>query len=307
MNEATTTNKHRRIPFVAVALSLVSTGLGHWYCGRIVKGLLFGFLSIVFLPLFLWAVFLSASPVRVFLAAFAFIASSVVSLVAIIDSYYIAKHTRLDYQLKDYNRWYVYLLLILSGLILSFGSSFEVRENYMKAFRCTGQNMVPTIIKGDRFLANKMVYRKEETKRGDVVVFSGLKDPRVNWIRRVVALAGDRIEMSDGILFINGKELERLPVPTQEKGDLKHVIKGDLSYEINNGVKYKIIPITQQEETDTIRDFDKITVPLGHCFVMGDNRDASKDSRHFGPIPLVNIKGRIDYIYSPLRRFQRVK
>lgn len=307
MNEAAATNKHRRIPFVAVALSLVSTGLGQWYCGRIVKGLLFGFLSIVFLPLFLWAVFLSASPVRFFLAAFACIASSVVSIVAIIDSYYIAKHTRLDYQLKDYNRWYVYLLVILSGLILSFGSSFEVRENYMKSFRCTRQNMAPTIIKGDRFLANKMVYRKEEIKRGDVVVFSGLKDPRVNWIRRVVALAGDSIEMSDGILYVNGKELEKLPVPIQEKEDLKHIIKEDLSYEINNGVKYRIIPTTQQEEADAVRDFDKITVPLGHCFVIGDNRDVSKDSRHFGPIPLVNIKGRIDYIYSPFKRFQRVK
>ncbi len=115
----------KRKPLNAIVLSLIMPGLGHIYCGRIVKGLLLAFLSGIFVPIILLTLMLNYSPVRMAIIGMSLFASLVVELIAIIDSYYVAKHTKLDYELKEYNRWYVYLLLIL----MSMGSPREVASN----------------------------------------------------------------------------------------------------------------------------------------------------------------------------------
>ena len=305
MAEVIATYKHKRIPCVAAALSLVVTGLGHWYCGRIIKGLLFNFLSTVFLPVFLWAIFVSHSATRTVIAAISLAAACGVDIIALIDSYYVAKNTRPDYQLKDYNRWYVYLLVVLVNIAAASGSSFNVRANFMQSFRCVSQNMAPNLIKGDRVLANKTVYRTETVERGDIVIFHGFKGRR-KLIRRVVAIGGDTIEIKSGALYVNGEQLERLSVSASELTALKDIIDREVLYEVNGDAKYLILPTKPgKDNLQASRDFEKMEVPPGHCFVLCDNRDVNHDSRQFGPVPLASIKGRIGHIYWPAKDWSR--
>ena len=106
-------DRRKRKPLIAIVLSLIMPGLGHIYCGRIIKGLILSFLA--GLP-FLFVMFIMTIHKTSFvllIAAGGFFIHILVHLTAIIDSGYTAKHTRGDYKLKDYNRWYVYMLLVL--------------------------------------------------------------------------------------------------------------------------------------------------------------------------------------------------
>jgi signal peptidase I len=236
------------------------------------------------------------------------LALSVVSLVAIIDSWYLAKHTKPDYELKEYNRWYVYLLLWLISMGGSTTYSLYFRDNYMEAFRIPTASNYPTMAPGDRFLANKLAYRNKNPKRGDLVVFVNPQNRRVNFVKRVVAIAGDTVEIKGNDLCINGQKLERRKlddsilskIKTEVQGEM---LKGDVYEETNNGAKYKIFLKFGVDPNSA--NFAKVTVPKYHCFVLGDNRNQSEDSRHFGPVPLAAIKARADYLYWPAKDWAR--
>ena len=298
--------RHKRRPLVAVVLSFVMAGLGQIYCGRIIRGLVFALLCTV--PFAVIAgLFIHEAAVKVsFLLITAFV--SVVGLVAIIDSWYLAKHTKPDYELKDYNRWYVYLLLCLINMGGSATYSLYFRDHYMEAFRVPTASNYPTIAPGDRFLANKLAYRNQDPKRGDLVVFVNPKNRRINFVKRVVALAGDTVEIKDNDLYINGQKLERTKLDDSILSKIKtevggEILKGNIYEETNYGVKYKIF--LKSGVDPKLANFAKVTVPDYHCFVLGDNRNMSEDSRHFGPLPLAAIKARADYLYWPAKDWSR--
>jgi len=311
MSEVAADRKKRRKPLTAVVLSLIMPGLGHIYCGRIVKGIILAFLSSILIPVTFATLSVSHSTVRIAIIIATLFASLVVWLVAIIDSWYTARHTTDSYTLKDYNRWYVYIILILMSTGNSTQISFNVRSNLVEAFRVPVASNYPTIVPNDRFLANKRAYKTSDPKKGDLIVFLNPKNRRINYIKRVVAIAGDTVEIKDGQLYVNDQKLQRrmLPQSTLDNIRIKVIgepLEGDVFEEINGDAKYKIF----LAEHKTPGDFAKITVPEHHCFVLGDNRNLSRDSRHFGPIPLVTIKGRADYLYWPAKdwsRFGRIK
>ena len=83
-------------------------------------------------------------------------------------------------------------------------------------------------------------------------------------------------------------------------------MQGEVFYEYNDQAKYKIILVPpKQSKKASSTDFKQLTVPKYHCFVLGDNRNHSKDSRSFGCIPVASIKGRFDYLYFPVERWSR--
>ena len=303
--------KGQRSPLTAVVLSLIMPGLGHIYCGRIVKGIILAFLSSILIPVTFGTLSVSHSTVRIAVIIATLFASLVVWLVAIIDSWYTARHTTDSYTLKDYNRWYVYVILILMSTGNSTQISFNVRSTLVEAFRVPVASNYPTIVPNDRFLANKRAYKTSDPKKGDLIVFLNPENRRVNYIKRVVAIAGDTVEIKDGQLYVNDEKLERQMLPQSTLDNIRIKVKGeplegDVFEEINGDAKYKIF----LAEHKTPGDFAKVTVPEHHCFVLGDNRNLSRDSRHFGPIPLATIKGRADYLYWPAKdwsRFGRIK
>jgi len=159
-----------------------------------------------------------------------------------------------------------YLVILLVSFALVFGF---VRPFVVEAFWIPSGSMIPTLEINDRVLVNKFIYRFTEPKPGDVVVFSSVDDRNTDLIKRVVAVAGDRVSVRTGRLFIDGK-------PQRE-------------------------PFTNKKFPD--RSFSApITVPKGHVFVMGDNRANSSDSRVFGPLPKKNIEGEAFLRFWPLDR-----
>lgn len=294
----------RRI-WAAVMLSLILPGLGQVYCGKLAKGLIFTILNVLPVFLILDILLLGTRAVLVLYIIGLLAFGGIIQIISIIDSIYMAKSIGSNYELKEYNRWYVYLLLIL--LVVSSGSAVGIgphRGNLVEAFRVTSASVYPTIFPNDRILANKTVYRKIEPHRGDLVVYLNPEKRQQNNIKRVVAIAGDRVEMKDNQLYINGQMLERQPIPQSEFNGLNidgKDVNGDAFYEINNGSKYKIFISKSDDEKK--RNFPEMTVPKYNCFVLGDNRNYSYDSRNYGPIPVATIKGRADWIYCPASRF----
>ena len=306
MAEVKMQTNNKRWPWLAVTLSVIMAGLGHIYCGRIVKGLILAFISCILIPFIFGAFSVSHSSIRIAVIITALLTSSVIWLFAIIDSGYTAKRTTESYILKDYNRWYVYIILILMGTGGSTQIAFNVRTIFLEAFRVPVASNYPTMIPNDRFLANKIAYKSSDPQKGDLIVFINPEDRRQNYIKRIVAVAGETVEIRNGELYVNDQKLPRQKLPQSTLDDIRIQIKetpleGEVYEETNGAAKYKIF----LAEHKTPDDFAKITVPEHHCFVLGDNRNLSKDSRHFGPIPLATIKGRADYLYFPAKDWSR--
>jgi signal peptidase I len=295
-----------RKPFTAVALSLIMPGLGQMYCGRFAKGLVLSFLSWIFIPAFFVSLLINNSPARLIIMITVIFASLVVWLVAIIDSWYTARHTADSYLLKDYNKWYIYLLLILMGAGGVPAIASYVRADYVETFIISNASNYPTLVPNDRFLTNKRAYSKSDPQRGDLIVFLNPENRHIRNIKRVVALAGDTVEVRDGQLYINDQKLQRRKLDQSELNGIRinvegKPLEGEVFEEINGTAKYNILP-TKLPQDNPAGDFAKITVPAYHCFVLGDNRNLSLK---LGPIPLTTIIGRADYLHWPAKDWSR--
>jgi signal peptidase I len=133
-----------------------------------------------------------------------------------------------------------------------------------------GTSMAPLLSDQERIFINKFVYRFEPIDRGDVVVFWYPLDRTKSFIKRVVGLPGETIELRHGELYINGKELKEPYVPAN----------------FFDGSSY-----------------GPIRIPESEYFVMGDHRDSSNDSRVFGPVPRSAIYGKAVFAYWPVDHF----
>ena len=298
---------HTRSVFWAVVLSIAATGLGHIYCGRLLKGLILFFASFVFAPIIVLAAQNADSPLMLALVVVALLLLCGIFIYAVIDAGFLARSTGSGYQRKEYNRWYVYLLFIVVAISYPTNLASSIRENVMQAFRIPSQSMAPSILPGDRVLLNKARYRIAPVQRGDVVVFVYPDDRRLYYLKRIVAMPGESVEIRDDVVFVNDRPL------TQTAAQSKPALNFDLSNQDrevmeNNGEQdYPVI-------LDRSRPFNmaRVVVPHGKCFVLADNRrmtNAEKrpvgDSREFGPIPLADVMGRVAYVYWPAMDWRR--
>lgn len=167
-----------------------------------------------------------------------------------------------------------------------------IRTFLVQAYNIPSGSMKPTLLVGDFILVNKLVYRLSEPQRGDLVVFKWPLNPNLDFIKRIIGMPGDIIEISDHKVFINGQELPlRFVERVEENGVAKLIYEESLP----NGVKYRIAlyetPLLPRKGVQQIR------IPPGHYFVMGDNRDNSEDSRYWGLLPKENLVGKAFVIY----------
>ncbi len=140
--------------------------------------------------------------------------------------------------------------------------------------RVQGASMQPRIEDNERILVNKFIYRFQGVERGDVVVFYYPRDPSVSYIKRVIGLPGDRVEVRSGQVQVNG-------IPIEE-------------------------PYLLPEFRDHY-DMPETTVERGHYFVMGDHRTSSMDSRSFGSVPEKYIYGKASFCVWPIAKTGRVR
>ncbi len=296
---------NRRRPWVAVFLSLLMPGMGQIYCGSIVNGLVLMLIVIMFSSLWMFGMVIDkvrhGIPMAVFLTMWGFVLLA--TIVAAIDAYYRARRTRYDYKLKDYNNLEVYLVLFWMCGAGTFGFIAMIKMNLFEAFYVPVNSMAPTIMAGDRTFASKVSYKYNSPQYGDVVLFENPEDRKMSFIKRVVALGGDTVEIKDGQLLINGKVLEReligpaaCPIDEQE-------VKGEVFWEHNKDSKYRVF-ISDSTPGPKVQEinFGPVTVPAYHCFVLGDNRRHSLDSRNFGSLSIGALKGKLTQIYWPLHR-----
>ncbi len=134
--------------------------------------------------------------------------------------------------------------------------------------RVEGTSMLPRLEDHDRLFINKFVYHVEAIKRGDVVVFHYPRNPKLSYIKRVIAIPGDRVEIRDGQVVVNGSAIAEPYVP--------------------------------EEYRDT-RSMEAEMVPPGEYFVLGDHRSIASDSRDFGLVARGLIYGKAEFVYWPRR------
>jgi signal peptidase I len=167
---------------------------------------------------------------------------------------------------------------------------FFVMTFVVQAFQIPTGSMEPTLLIGDFLLVNKMAYDRpviplegaimpsRAIHRKDIVVFKWPKDLTKDFVKRVIALEGEKVEIKDKQVYVNDAPIDE---PYKVHSDSEVFAKND-TYHYD----------------DIIRDnYGPVVVPPGNCFVMGDNRDNSADSRYWGFLPLSYIKGRPWIIY----------
>jgi signal peptidase I len=208
---------------------------------------------------------------------------------------------------------YDIIKVVIHALILAL----LVRTFLYQPFNIPSGSMKETLLIGDYLFVSKFSYgysrysfpidlsfihgriwEGEGPERGDIAVFRPPREPGTDYIKRVIGLPGDRIQVLDGILHINGTPVPRERVDeVQVQGDYGNVRTVTRYREtLPNGVSY----ITWDAGTTLLDNTEVYVVPEGHFFMMGDNRDNSQDSRVWdsvGPVPLENFIGRAEIIF----------
>lgn len=202
---------------------------------------------------------------------------------------------------------------IVETIVFIFVVVSLVRVFLVQAFNIPSGSMKPTLLVGDFILVNKLVYgnwdlgipftnivfyhknnRIAQIDRGDVIVFKYPEDPSIDFIKRVVGLPGDIVEVKDDIVYVNGKPLERKPAGYYEEENEKVKKYTETTFR-RDGSPYSY---TIMEVEDGIgADFGPVQVPPNSYFVLGDNRDNSKDSRFWGFVPDDYVVGQAFVIY----------
>ena len=156
--------------------------------------------------------------------------------------------------------------------------------------------MSPSLLKADRVLVDKRQASAKLPGRGEVVVFRCPGDRKKAFVKRVVGLPGETIQVDDGgRITINGDVAEYLEAKG-EQDDVTEAV-GDLKYAIQNAKEQN--PTAPPPGTQW-------TIPPDHVFVLGDNRGGSRDSRHFGTVPVGDIQGPVTFIFKPAQRWSRL-
>ena len=312
MEHANNQRTHPREPLIALLLSVLAPGLGHIYCGKPAKGLVLFFLGFVFVPIM---VFCPQNVSSVFILTA--ILASIILLIAVffyavVDAWFLAKRIDEHYEVKKYNQWYLYVLVIIISLSYPPVMSYSIRQSLIQAYVMAAGSMLPNLLVKDYVILNKTAYRHRLPEIGDVIAFRPPNDRNRIYVKRIVALPGDTIEVKGNILYINDMPLQYRKVAPLKymkvSPDSSSVIEsgtaGEIVEEIRSNTSYRI-QLINSSGANSSADFAKTTVPDTYFFVLGDNRANSLDSRHFGPVPLADILGKIDFIYLPAGSWSR--
>jgi len=179
----------------------------------------------------------------------------------------------------------------IESIVVAFLLAMIIRAFVVQAFKIPTGSMRPTLLEGDLILVNKFIYGAKipftnsrlpafsQLKRGDIVVFIYPDDRKKDFIKRLIAFPGENVEIKNGTIYINDKPLLE-PMFNQRY----YYNRGDLAVE-----------------------GQKIVVPAGKFFVLGDNSASSKDSRYWGFVPWENILGQAMLVYWPPQRIRIIK
>jgi signal peptidase I len=257
----------RRSPGLAVVLSIVTPGLGQVYNGQLRRGV------ILFV---MWALLTVLAIAVLFHNFYGMLIGAALSLgfplFICVEAVYCARRLG-QIILKRYNRWYVYILIIVAVNFIMYPLFSTTKNNHLyKTYKIPSSAMKPTLNVGDHLMADMKRYKSKELNRADIIVFEYPKDPSKAFIKRIISLPGEKIEIIGRKIYIDGKLFEDKYGYYETRKESWGIPAGKCKY-------------------------CSVTVPDEHYFVLGDNRDNSQDSRYWGFVPLESIRGKALYIY----------
>ena len=257
----------RRKPWLAGLLQFTLPGLGNLYSGRPMRALaMFLLFRVSFAAVFIVLLL----PGLIGLLTWVCI-GLLVTVLTIADAVRCVRLTKAEYNLAPYNRWYIYALIFLA---ITLADQFIVlpftRGHVFEAAQVPTASMEPAILPGDHFIVDKTAFLLREPKRGDLATYRPRDFPDTPFVKRIIGLPGETIEIRDRVVFINGVKLDepyirflQPPNPNPAFGD----------------------------------SMPSRVLPSDAYFVLGDTRDNSNDSRYTGPVLRTSLQGVTETIF----------
>jgi len=253
-------NEVKRFLIIAGFLSFLLPGLGQLYNGQLRKAILLYILVLLIPPSFI--IVLSGFPAFICL----YVMKICLVIYAVGDALYYAEKTG-PIQSRIYQRWYAYLIVLILTLLVLLPIETATAMKYIRTFYCPSTSMSPTLLVGDCFVVDAGYYKSHVPARGELVVIDPPEYADAEgkvFIKRVIAVGGESIQIKDGKVFVNDSLLEE---------------------------PYILEPIKY--------DMDETRVSEGAVFVLGDNRNNSDDSHIWGALDIDRVKGKALYIFWP--------
>ena len=167
----------------------------------------------------------------------------------------------------------------IETVVIAFILAMVIRTFVVQAFKIPSGSMRPTLEVGDRILVSKFIYRFNEPRRGDVIVFRSTEDAKKDFIKRLAGKGGETIEIRDGKIYINDNPAD--------------------SSELNSKYYYNRDRYGAEGQ--------KVYIPENNYYALGDNSASSRDSRYWGFVPKKNLLGKAFLIYWPVNRIRMIK
>ncbi len=292
----------KRRPVAAAILSLGLMGLGQLYNGQFHRAIVYFAIEIVSAISLFLILIIPSSFQGIMTIFFGIVIYFGIRIFAILDAFIGARRIG-SIELQRYNRWYVYSSVFLVAVIPAqiFNRS-EFRSEILAArhsYHYQSGSMVPTLLVDDYLFAEGTAYRHRLPERGDVAAFKLPRDNSTVYIMRIIGLPGDKIQITDGVLSINGEPVKRERVADYIGENARGTSVNVKRYKetLPNGASHFTLDLTENGSKDTTGVYE---VPPGHFFMMGDNRDNSTDSRFLnlvGFVPAENFVGSAEVIY----------
>ncbi|MFH2139040.1 MAG: signal peptidase I [Candidatus Omnitrophota bacterium] len=165
------------------------------------------------------------------------------------------------------------------SLLIAFILAMIIRTFVVQAFKIPTGSMIPTLIEGDRILVNKFIFKFRKVQDGEVIVFKYPENPKIAFIKRLIAQGQEKVELKGGRVYINDEKIQEPRINSRF-----YYNRGDYG------------------QVDQVID-----VPENNFYVLGDNSANSRDSRYWGFVPKKNLIGKAILIYWPLHRIRLIE
>ena len=285
--------------FMALVLSLLCPGFGHLYVGRWRRGLTLFLCLLLFAPAMVLLTMSGPTTPLLVLMLGLVAGELLLQLYAVVDGVRVAVVDRNACGKPMSGR--LLGLLVAIGLCYPLGSVWVLRSNVVQGYEIAAASMSPNLNAQDVVLVNRLQHNMgRDLQRGDLVVFRAPGQRDQAYAKRVVGLPGDTVEWVKGDLWVNGNPLIREPVPAPSSSPVDDAANLEAFAEENAGRRY-----TVWRSTLAAASAEPVTVPTDTCYVAGDHRSNSKDSRAFGCVPVGDVLGLVDYVVKPAEGWRR--
>lgn len=286
------TKTRLRKSWLAGLLAFICPGLGHAYCGRPWTAIAVHYAPAAFGLLALSVAVVADTALLATMIA-SILVGFVIWVVQLVWAVRLARRLGETFRLRRYNHVLVYIAMFLGFYVVDVSNI--TKAVVVEAFKIPTAAMMPTFEIGDQIFVTKLGERASAPERGDIVVFETPIPPYEAYIKRVVGLPGEEIEVREGVICINGTAIERKEAGTATFWDRDMGTGHWYSFEAkvfeeSFGDRTARV-LVDLDDSQAAPNFGATTVPDRHYFVMGDNRDHSYDSRAWGPVPAENVVG----------------